>query len=64
MLDEDVGGFDDTYKDYSFNSSAALGLGVKILDPVYIDFVVNLENLTGAAAFRTLALATTVTAEF
>jgi hypothetical protein len=63
-FEEDTGGFNETFKDFDLTTSAALGAGIKILDPVYLDFVVNLGNLTGAGAFQSLAFGTSVTAEF
>jgi hypothetical protein len=61
---EGTGGTDTTFKDFQLNTSAALGAGIKILDPVYLDFVVNLNNLTGSGAFQSLAFGTSVIAEF
>jgi hypothetical protein len=63
-FEEDTGGFNETFKDFDLTTSAALGAGIKILDPVYLDFVVNLENLAGAGGFEVLAVGTSVIAEF
>jgi len=64
VRDLTTGGTDTTLNSYNFDTSASAGLGLKIADPVFLDFTINLSNLTGAGAFQSIALSAAMTATF
>ncbi len=51
-------------KSFMFTPSAAAGMGIKIKDPVSLDFVVNMSNFASSTFFQTLALQTSIKVDF
>jgi hypothetical protein len=59
-----TGGTASEVKSFMFTPSAAAGMGIKIKDPVTLDFVVNTSNLASSNWFQTLALQTSIKVDF
>ena len=60
----DTGGTDFEDKFFGINTRASAGLGIKVADPVMIDFVVNLTNFTSSTFFQTPVIAASVMVDF
>ncbi len=62
--DRDTGLSDVKSSDFSVSTDAALGLRYQFLDPVTLDFVMNLDNFTSAGALGGLSLRTSMIVDF
>ncbi len=63
-LNADTGGTSSEAKSFNFTTTASAGMGIKIKDPVTLDFVVNMSNFTSSTFFQTLALQTSMKVDF
>jgi opacity protein-like surface antigen len=60
----DTGLVESEDKSFTFFPSAAAGLGIKIKDPVSLDFVLNLNNFTTGAPFGALSTRASIKVDF
>jgi hypothetical protein len=59
--DSDTGGIDADADSYTVARRAAAGIGLKVADPVLLDFTLNMANIAGTGGMSAPAVATSLT---